>query len=115
MRTGDHAWMVPTGNGDAIRNHARLKHLNLPPLGGARNSGPLVTKTLLITAQAADGPDDRPRLIARDKVTGREVGSVEMPGRFIGNPMTYLVNGKQYIALTIRAGNVPEIVAFALP
>jgi hypothetical protein len=29
--------------------------------------------------------------------------------------VTYLVNGKQYIALTVRTGEVPEVVAFALP
>ena len=29
--------------------------------------------------------------------------------------MTYLVGGKQYIALTVGASPVPELVAFALP
>ena len=29
--------------------------------------------------------------------------------------MTYMVDGKQYIALTVAAEPVPELVAFALP
>ena len=33
MNTGDHVWAVPLGNGDRYRNHPRLRHLNLPPLG----------------------------------------------------------------------------------
>ena len=48
MNTGDHAWMVPLGNGDRIRNHPRLRHLNLPPVGDGTISGVLLTKTLLI-------------------------------------------------------------------
>ena len=41
MNTGDHAWMVPTGNGDRVRNLPALKPLNLPPVGGDANlTGP---------------------------------------------------------------------------
>ena len=48
MNTGNHAWMMPTGAGDRIRNNPRLKALNLPPVGGDITlSGPLLTKTLL--------------------------------------------------------------------
>ena len=60
MNTGEHAWMVPAGNGDRIRNHPRLKGLNLPPLGGDSTfSGPLLTKTLLIYALTTGGIDGR--------------------------------------------------------
>ena len=38
LNTGEHAWWVPTGNGDRYRNHPRLRHLNLPPLGGDNGS-----------------------------------------------------------------------------
>ena len=41
LNTGEHAWMIPTGNGDRIRNHPMLRDLDLPPLGGdASRSGP---------------------------------------------------------------------------
>jgi quinoprotein glucose dehydrogenase len=115
MNTGDHAWMMPLGDG-AAREHPMLKGLNLPPLGGDSSmSGPLLTKTLLIGALSRGGTNGGPRLVARDKTSGREVASIDLPGVAIGTPMTYQVDGKQYIALTVGASPVPELVAFALP
>ena len=116
LHTGDHAWMQPNGNGDRFRNHPRLRDLDLPPLGGDGRGGPVLTKTLLVSALSAGGEnnDAGPRLIARDKATGEIVGSIDLPGGAIGSPMTYLHQGRQYIALTV-GGDVPELVAFALP
>jgi quinoprotein glucose dehydrogenase len=116
MNTGDHLWMVPLGDGNNVRNHPLLKSLNLPPVGGDSSySGPLVTRTLLISALTRGGRNDGPRLVARDKATGQELGSVDLPGLPIGTPMTYLADGKQYIALTVAANPVPQLVAFTLP
>jgi quinoprotein glucose dehydrogenase len=116
MNKGEHIWMVPLGNGDAIRNHPMLKDLHLPPLGGDANlTGPLVTKTLLISALLKGGTNNGPRVVARDKATGQEIASVDLPASAIGTPMTYIVNGKQFIALTIGSSPVPELVALALP
>jgi quinoprotein glucose dehydrogenase len=119
MNTGEHAWMVPAGNGDRYRNLPELKPLNLPPLGGDHStSGPVLTKTLLVYPLTAGGSTGGPRLVAYDKASGKEIGSVDLPGTPIGTPMTYMVDGKQYIALTVdapRQGQVPELVAFALP
>ena len=44
-------------------------------------------------------------LRAYDKVSGKEVGSVYMPAPQSGNPMTYMLNGKQYIVVAISGGN----------
>jgi quinoprotein glucose dehydrogenase len=119
MNTGDHVWMVPTGNGDRIRNNPMLKGLKLPPLGGdVTMSGPLLTKTLLIYALTSGGARNGPRLVAYDKATGKELASTDLPGAAIGTPMTYLTDGKQYIALTVQGGGqgaMPELVALALP
>jgi quinoprotein glucose dehydrogenase len=116
MNTGEHVWMVPLGNGDNIRNKPELKGLNLPPLGGdSTTSGPLLTKTVLISALTTGGRNNGPRLVARDKATGKEIASVDLPGLPIGTPMTYLVDNKQYIALTVAGRPVPELVAFSLP
>jgi quinoprotein glucose dehydrogenase len=117
MNRGEHVWMMPLGDGKAVRNHPRLKGLNLPPLGGDSSlSGPLLTKTLLISALSTGGTnDDGPRLVARDKATGREVASVDLPRGAIGTPMTYMIDGKQYIALTVGGDPVPELVAYTLP
>ena len=39
MNTGEHVWMTPLGNGDRIRRHRLLRHLDLPPLGGDGRGG----------------------------------------------------------------------------
>lgn len=117
MRSGEHVWMVPLGNGDRVRNHPMLKHLSLPPLGGdsSQDSGPLLTKTLLISALTAGGTRDGPRLVAFDKATGREIGSVDLPGTALGAPMTYLLDGRQYIVVGVSGDPVPGLVALTLP
>lgn len=116
LSTGDHLWMKPMGNGDRIRNLPMLRDLNLPPVGGdSSRSGPLLTRTLLIFALTTGGTSDGPRLVAFDKGTGDQLASVDLPGGAIGTPMTYAVNGKQYIALTVGGARVPELIALALP
>ena len=114
LNAGDHAWMQPNGDGDRYRNHPRLRDLDLPPLGGEGHGGPLLTKTLLVSALSAGGSDGGPRLVARDKASGEIVGSIDLPGGAIGTPMTYMHEGTQYIALTI-GGEVPGLIALALP
>ena len=113
LNAGDIAWMQPNGDGNRFRNHPLLRDLDLPPLGGDGRGGPLVTKTLLISALSAGGTDDGPRLVARDKATGQILASVDLPAGAIGTPMTYLVDGRQYIALTVGGG--PRLIAFTLP
>ena len=116
MNTGEHAWMQPLGNGDRIRNHPMLRHLDLPPLGGdSEDHGPLLTPTLLISALSAGGANDGPQLVARDKATGEVVAAIDLPRGALGTPMTYLLDGRQYIALTIGGSPVPELIALALP
>jgi quinoprotein glucose dehydrogenase len=119
MNTGNHAWMIPTGAGDRVRNNPRLKGLNLGPVGGDITlSGPLLTKTLLIYALTTGGADGGARLVAFDKATGKELASTDLPGAAIGTPMTYSIGGKQYIAITVNgrtSTDVPELIALALP
>ncbi len=115
MNTGEHVWMKPIGNGDDVRNHEALKDLNLPPLGGDGSGGPVITKTLLISGQSP-GPrgSSLGKLVAQDKATGEELGAVDLPSSPLGTPMTYMLDGKQYVAVTIRT-NPPELIALALP
>jgi quinoprotein glucose dehydrogenase len=52
-------------------------------------------------------------LRAYDKATGKEVGAVYMPAPQTGSPMTYMLNGKQYLVVAISGGNYPgELLAF---
>jgi quinoprotein glucose dehydrogenase len=110
LDTGDFRWQVPFGaTPDNIRNHPALKGLNLPPLGRpGNNSGTLVTKTLLIAGEHNFGPTPSGQrgamLRAYDKATGKEVGAVYMPAPQTGSPMTYMLNGRQYVVVAISGG-----------
>jgi quinoprotein glucose dehydrogenase len=118
---GEIAWQVPHGDTpDAVRNHAALKDLNIPRTGQAGSVGTLVTKTLVI----AGDPEvttiaPRPRgamLRAYDKATGKEVGGVLMPAPQSGSPMTYSLNGRQYIVVAVSGGPYSgEYIAYRLP
>jgi glucose dehydrogenase len=55
-------------------------------------------------------------LRAYDKATGQQVGAVLMPAQQSGNPMTYMVDGKQYIVVAVSGGSYSgEYLAFRLP
>ncbi len=55
-------------------------------------------------------------LRAYDKATGAEKGAVYMPAGQTGTPMTYMLNGKQYIVVAIAGPGFPgELIAFRLP
>ena len=121
MDTGDLLWETPHGETpDAVRNSPVLKGLTIPRTGQSAAVGALVTRTLVI---AGDGqmtsPPGRPRgamLRAYDKKTGQEVGAVYMSGPQSGTPMTYRVDGRQYIVVATSGGNQSgEYVAYALP
>ena len=82
--------------------------------------GTVVTKNLVIAGEG--GYFTTPSgvrgamLRAYDKVTGKEVGAVYMPAPQSGDPMTYMLNGKQYIVVAISGGNYSgELLAFRLP
>jgi quinoprotein glucose dehydrogenase len=113
---------VPFGaTPDNIRNNPALKGLDLPPLGRpGNNSGNVVTKTLLIVGEHNVGPTPSGQrgamLRAYDKRTGKEVGAVYMPAPQSGSPMTYMLNGKQYVVVAISGGTYSgELLAYKLP
>jgi quinoprotein glucose dehydrogenase len=53
-------------------------------------------------------------LRAYDKTTGADVGAVEMPEKQTGSPMTYLFNGKQYIAIAVSGASGAHLIAYTL-
>jgi len=122
LDTGEIVWQTAHGETpDLIRNHPALKGLKIPRTGQETwNVGTLVTKTLVIAGDGmvTTGPD-HPRgamLRAYDKKTGKEVGAIYMPAPESGSPMTYMLNGKQYIVVAVSGGNYSgEYIAFALP
>ncbi len=118
---GEIRWQVPHGETpDSVRNHPALKGLTIPRTGQSGAVGALVTKTLVIMGDPlATTVPGRPRgamLRAYDKSSGKEVGAVYMPAQQSGTPMTYLLNGRQFIIVPISGGNYSgEYLAFALP
>jgi len=118
---GEIVWQAAHGETpDAVRNSAALKGIDVPRTGQSSSVGTLVTRSLVIAGdpQVTTTPS-RPRgamLRAYDKSTGREVGAVYMPAAQSGSPMTYMVNGKQYIVVAISGGAYSgEYLAFSLP
>ncbi len=121
LAKGEVLWQVPHGDTpDAIRNHPALKGLNIPRTGRPGIVGSLTTKTLVISGEAGFGPTPTgargSMLRAYDKATGKEVGAVYLPAPQTGTPMTYMLNGRQYIVVAVSgAGYSGELVAFRLP
>jgi quinoprotein glucose dehydrogenase len=120
---GEIVWQIAHGDTpDAIRNNPALKGLNIPRTGQTANPsmGTLVTKTLVIAGDPqVTTTATHPRgalLHAYDKATGKEVGAVYLPAAQTGSPMTYMLNGKQYIVVAVGGGAYPgEYIAFTLP
>jgi quinoprotein glucose dehydrogenase len=111
MNTGDHAWMVPHGEG--IRQEIIDKGILDPgPVGSAHRVGPVLTQTLLFFAQI-DG--DRDLLRALNKATGEITHEIELPLSPQGTPMTYMVEGKQYISIAVGGGRDARIITLSLP
>ena len=118
---GEIKWQVPHGDTpDNVKNNAALKGLNIPKTGQPGNVGNIVTKTLVIvgdprvttTATGMRGA----MLRAYDKATGAEVGAVYMPAAQGGSPMTYMLDGRQYIVVAVSGANYSgELLAFKLP
>jgi quinoprotein glucose dehydrogenase len=121
LNKGEIVWQVAHGETpDNIRNHPDLKGVNVPRTGRTGTAGQLVTKTLVIVGEK--GTITLPNgtkgayLRAYDKATGKDAGALPMPAPQTGSPMTYSVNGKQYIVVAIASGDyTAEYRAYRLP
>ena len=123
MKTGDILWQkTHSSTPDNIKDHPALQGVTLPArLGqpGRTFIGTLTTKTLVIAGEGGvhrnDAGERVALLRAYDKVTGADVGAVEMPDKQTGSPMTYLINGKQYIVVAVSGIDGAQLIAYALP
>jgi quinoprotein glucose dehydrogenase len=120
LNKGEILWQIAHGETpDNIRNHPALQGLNIPRTGRPGTIGILVTKTLIIAGEGGvfTTPYGRGAMLrAYDKATGKEVGAVYMPAPQSGSPMTYMLDGRQYIVLAISGGAYSaELLAFRLP
>jgi quinoprotein glucose dehydrogenase len=121
LNKGEMLWQVAHGETpDEVKNHPLLKGMNIPRTGSQGKVGTLVTKTLVIAGDgtATTGTDGRMGawLRAYDKKTGREVGAVRLPTRVTGSPMTYAIDGRQYVAVPVSGPGAPtQLVVYRLP
>ena len=123
LDTGEHVWQIPFGKGPA--NHPMLEHLNLPPMGSVykdvvAEGGILITKTLLISYLAQKDEIDPDAhgsiLVAHNKLTGELIGELMVDQRLHGPPMSYMYDGKQYIAVAGGGrDDDDELLVFGLP
>ena len=127
LNTGDHLWMRPLGSAPRdVREHPDLQGLGLDfsTMGQNGRPGALVTSTLLFMGEGggvrggvasrhgAGGPVFR----AYDKRTGEVVAAITLPANPTGSPMSYMLNGKQYICVAAATMESPaELLALALP
>jgi quinoprotein glucose dehydrogenase len=118
---GELKWQVPHGETpDNVRNHQLLKGMDLPRTGQNGSLGLVVTKSLVIIGdRQVTAPPGRARgamLRAYDKETGKQVGEVLMPAGQTGSPMTYMIDGRQYVVVAVGGPGFPgEYLAFTLP
>jgi quinoprotein glucose dehydrogenase len=127
---GSMVWQIPHGDtADNIKNHPLLKGVKLTAttmdgkthdrLGRQGRLGVLTTKTLLVAGEGGfvTTPSGRGAMLrAYDKATGQDAGAVYMPAPQTGSPMTYMMNGRQYIAVAIGGNGFPaELITYRVP
>jgi len=120
MNKGEILWQIPHGDTpDNIKNNPALKGVSIPRTGRPGRIGTLVTKTLVIAGEGgfATTPNGQRGALLRayDKATGKDAGEVYMPAPQTGSPMTYMLNGKQYIVVAVSGGSYSaELIAYRL-
>ncbi len=116
LKSGEIAWQVANGDTPpAVRDHPLLKGVDLPRTGSRSRAGLLATRTLLF---AGEGWGGQPFFRALDKASGATVWETPLPAVQTGPPMTYLHQGRQYVAFTVGdqdRGIAARLIAFALP
>lgn len=119
LNTGKVLWVEPNGQTpDWVTEHEKLAGVELSRTGHQERAGLLVTKSLLFAGEGAGlyavtGGGSMFR--AHDKRTGQVLAEVDLGSNQSGVPMTYAVNGEQYIVVAVGAPNRPgELVALKL-
>lgn len=89
LNTGDYLWRVPLGE------FPELTKKGIPITGSESYGGPCVTAGGLVFI--AGTKDEKIR--AFDRKTGRQLWEYQLPAGGFATPVTYEVDGKQYIAI----------------
>lgn len=110
MNTGEHAWMIPTGEtSDRILNNPALAGIDIGNTGTGALVPMVVTGNMLVYSDQAH--DGTPMLYAIDKASGAIMAEIEAPGRSSYGMSSWVHDGHQYIIL--QTGS--KLTAMALP
>jgi quinoprotein glucose dehydrogenase len=121
LNTGVHLWSAANADTpNCVRDHPALQGVDIPKTGRPDRSGILVTKTLVFAGEGAGfiapAYSGGPMFRAYEKETGKIISEFRLPANQTGVPMTYLVNGRQYIVVAVGAKNqTAELVALSVP
>ena len=120
---GEIAWQVPHGETpDAVRNHEALKGMTIPRTGqpgfivGHAGDEDARHRRRRAGHDAADAPARRDASRVRQGDGRGSRARCCLPAPVSGSPMTYSVNGKQYIVVAVSGGPYSgEYIALRLP
>ena len=128
LNEGEILWQVAHGETpDFVRDHPALQGVEIPRTGRFASAGgssggigTLTTRTLVVSGEGGTFTTPSGQvgamLRAYDKETGDERGAVYLPAAQTGSPITYMVGGRQYIAVAVGgSGDPAELIAFTLP
>lgn len=103
LNTGTIKWQVPFG--EAVGVPPEGNNFGILQFHGPKASPAVTAGGLLIAATM-----DR-KIRAWDKETGEVIWSEELPDRAAGIPAVYLIDGRQYVTISVRG----SYIAYALP
>jgi len=112
LNTGEYLWHIPLGE------YPELAAKGMTNTGSENYGGPIVTAggLVIIGATVYDK-----KIRAFDSQTGKLLWEATLPFAGVATPITYMLDGKQYIVIATGGGRDPkspsggEYVAFALP
>ncbi len=111
LGTGKFRWQSLLGEYDELTKRG------IPPTGASNLGGPVVTAGGLVFIAATNDK----RMRAFDKDTGELVWEYRLPASAHATPMTYMVDGRQYLAIAVGGGNkynpgsfMAKVMAFRL-
>ncbi len=112
LNTGKYLWKIPFGE------YPELAASGMRNTGSENYGGPIVTAGGIVFIGATDF--DR-KFHAYDSRTGKLLWEALLPFAGVATPVTYMVDGKQYVVIAAGGGRDPKwpsggkYVAFALP